>query len=253
MDLQLSGRTAIVTGGRRGIGLAIARRLVEEGCHVSILSRESNALAEPLALLADLGLGKAFGATVDLTDGDAYRSCLEGEVARLGGLDIFVHNASGAAGFDEAGWQRNLQTDIFGLTRAADVVVPAMRASGGGSIVALSSIAAQEEFSNSNSFGPMKAAMTVFANNLAQRVAADGIRVNIVSPGPVEYAGGSWERVRRADPERFASIVARMPYGRMGTEDEIADVVAFLASPRSSLVTSTNLVADGGYTKRYKF
>ncbi|HEY2165726.1 MAG TPA: SDR family oxidoreductase [Jatrophihabitantaceae bacterium] len=253
MDLRLGDSNAIVTGGRRGIGLAIARRLVEEGCNVSILSRESAALAEPLAALAHAGPGRAFGATVDLTDADAYRSCLAHEIDRLGGLDVFVHNASGAAGFDEAGWERNLQTDIFGLTRAADIVVPAMQARGGGSIVALSSIAAQEEFSNSNSFGPMKAAMTVFANNLAQRVAGDNIRVNIVSPGPVEYAGGSWERVRRTDPERFASIVANMPRGRMGTEDEIADITVFLASPRSSLVTSTNLVADGGYTKRYKF
>ena len=119
--------------------------------------------------------------------------------------------------------------------------------------MALSSIAAQEEFAGPGSFGPMKAAMVAVANNYAQALAGKGIRVNIVSPGPVYFEGGNWATIKAAREDFYNMIVEKMPMKRMGDPREIANAVVFLASPAASLITGANLVIDGGYTKRIKF
>jgi 3-oxoacyl-[acyl-carrier protein] reductase len=142
---------------------------------------------------------------------------------------------------------------VFGLVRAGEVLVPVMEQRGGGSIVCLSSIAAQEEFAGLGSFGPMKAAMTAYANNLAQSVASKGIRVNVVSPGPVFFEGGNWDTIKTHMTAFYDTVVNKMPIKRLGHPQEVANAVVFLASPAASLVTGTNLVIDGGYTKRIKF
>ncbi len=148
---------------------------------------------------------------------------------------------------------KNLDLDVLGLVRAQEVLAPIMEAGGGGSIVCLSTIAAQEEFAGPGSFGPMKAAMTAYANNLAQSLAGKNIRVNIVSPGPVYFDGGNWDTIKTHMEDFYKATVAKMPIKRLGEPQEVANVVAFLASPAASLVTGSNVTVDGGYTKRIKF
>jgi 3-oxoacyl-[acyl-carrier protein] reductase len=231
MDLGLTGKKAIITGGKRGLGFATAQLLAEEGCDVAICARGD--VGEAVAELEKSGT-KAYGATVDVTDADAYKAWLGQAVEQLGGCDVFVHNVSGASGRGEQAWVNNLNLDVFGLTRAQEVVVPAMEAGGGG-------------------FGPMKAAMTAYANNLAQALAPKAIRVNIVSPGPVFFEGGNWDTIKTHMEAFFDATVQKMPLKRLGEPREIANTIAFLASPAASLITGANVVIDGGYTKRIKF
>jgi NAD(P)-dependent dehydrogenase (short-subunit alcohol dehydrogenase family) len=250
MDLGLKGKKAIITGGKRGLGFATAHLLAEEGCDVAICARGE--VDEAVAALAATGV-KAYGAGIDAADGEAYKAWLAGAVEQLGGCDIFVHNMSAASGRGEQAWVNNLNLDVLGLVRAQEVLAPAMEAGGGGAIVCLSSIAAQEEFAGPGSFGPMKAAMTAYANNLAQSLAPKGIRVNIVSPGPVFFEGGNWDTIKTHMTAFYDATVAKMPLKRLGDPREIANAIAFLASPAASLITGANLVIDGGYTKRIKF
>lgn len=250
MDLGLAGKKAIVTGGKRGLGLATAQLLAEEGCDVAICARGD--VSEAVATLSATGR-KVYGEGVDVADADAYKGWLAKAAEQLGGVDVFVHNVSGASGRGEGAWINNLNLDVFGLTRAQEVLVPIMEAGGGGSIVCLSSIAAQEEFAGPGNFGPMKAAMVAYANNLAQAVASKGIRVNIVSPGPVFFEGGNWDTIKQNMTAFYDTIVGKMPIKRLGDPREIANAIAFLASPAASLITGANLVIDGGYTKRIKF
>jgi NAD(P)-dependent dehydrogenase (short-subunit alcohol dehydrogenase family) len=250
MDLGLKGKKAIITGGKRGLGFATAKLLAEEGADVAICARGD--VSESVAALAAIGV-KAYGAGIDAADGDAYKAWLAQAVEQLGGCDIFVHNMSAASGRGEAQWVNNLNLDVLGLVRAQEVIVPAMEAAGGGAIVCLSSIAAQEEFAGPGSFGPMKAAMTAYANNLAQSLGGKGIRVNVVSPGPVYFEGGNWEAIKTNMQAFYDATVAKMPLKRLGEPVEVANTIAFLASPAASLITGANVVIDGGYTKRIKF
>lgn len=250
MDLGLQGKKAIVTGGRRGLGFATASLLASEGCDVAICARGD--VSEAVAALAGHGV-TAVGDAVDVADAEAYRTWLAHAVEQLGGCDVFVHNVSAASGRGEQAWVDNLNLDVLGLVRAQQVVVPAMEARGGGAIVCLSSIAAQEEFAGPGSFGPMKAAMTAYAGNLAQALAPKGIRVNVVSPGPVFFEGGNWDTIKTHMSAFYDATVARMPMKRLGEPREIANAIAFLASPAASLITGANLVIDGGFTKRIKF
>ena len=250
MDLGLTGKKAIITGGKRGLGFATASLLAQEGCDVAICARGD--VSEAVTALEAHGT-RVFGAGIDAADGDAYKAWLQTAIEQLGGCDVFVHNISGASGRGEQAWIDNLNLDILGLVRAQSSVVPAMEAAGGGSIVCMSSIAAQEEFAGPGSFGPMKAAMTAYAGNLSQALAPKGIRVNVVSPGPVFFEGGNWDTIKTHMEAFYDSIVEKMPLKRLGNPNEVANAIAFLASPAASLITGANLVIDGGYTKRIKF
>jgi len=252
MDLGLRGKAAIVTGGKRGLGFATAELLCREGADVSICARDPEGVEEAVARLAQHGT-KVHGEGVDAADPVAYAAYLSNAVEALGGLDVFVHNVSAAAGRGEQAWVNNLHLDVLGLVRATEVIVPAMEARGGGAVVCLSSIAAQEEFAGPGSFGPMKAAMTAYANNLAQQLAPKGIRVNVVSPGPVYFEGGNWSVIKEHMAAFYDATVAKMPIGRLGEPGEVANAIAFLASPAASLITGANIVIDGGFTKRIKF
>jgi len=240
MDLGLRGKKAIVTGGKRGLGFAIATLLAKEGADIAICARGD--VSESVAALSAHGT-KVVGAGIDAANGEEYKAWLKTASEQLGGCDIFVHNMSGASGRGEEQWTKNLQ----------EVLAPIMEAGGGGSIVCLSTIAAQEEFAGPGSFGPMKAAMTAYANNLAQSLAGKNIRVNIVSPGPVYFDGGNWDTIKTHMEDFYKATVAKMPIKRLGEPQEVANVVAFLASPAASLVTGSNVTVDGGYTKRIKF
>ncbi|MEI7617440.1 MAG: SDR family oxidoreductase [Actinomycetota bacterium] len=250
MDLGLSGKKAIITGGKRGLGFATATLLAQEGCDVAICARGD--VSEAVEALGSHGT-RAFGAGIDAADADAYKAWLKEAIEQLGGCDIFVHNVSAASGRGEQAWIDNLNLDVLGLVRAQSAIVPAMEAAGGGSIVCMSTIAAQEEFAGPGSFGPMKAAMTAYAANLSQALAPKGIRVNVVSPGPVFFEGGNWDTIKTHMESFYDATIAKMPIKRLGEPSEVANAIAFLASPAASLITGANLVIDGGYTKRIKF
>jgi NAD(P)-dependent dehydrogenase (short-subunit alcohol dehydrogenase family) len=150
----------------------------------------------------------------------------------------------------EDAWRANFETDLLGTTRGIDAALPALKASGAGSIVVISSTAAVETFIAPQPYNAIKAALITHAKQLSQALAADGIRVNCVSPGPVYFPGGAWEYIKNNMADLYNGTMAQIPRGSMGTPAEVANAVVFLASPAASLITGVNLVADGGFTKR---
>lgn len=253
MDLGLRGRKALVSGGGSGIGFAIADRLAQEGADVAICGRTENTLFRAASLLSAHGV-RVRQDVVDVGDGVAVRAWVDGVAAAFGGIDIVVHNASGGGGLGEEVWERNFRVDVLGLVRIVEQAQQYLARSDVASVIALGSTAAIESFANPASpFGALKAAMIHQVSGLAWNLAPLGIRCNTVSPGPIFFEGGVWDGVRRERAETFEAIVTRIPRGSMGTPAEIANVVAFLASPAASLVTGVNLIADGGMTQKVKF
>ncbi len=252
MDLQIKGGKALITGGSKGIGLAIAHTFADEGCNVAICSRSQDNVDSALAELAAKGVN-VYGEAVDIADADAFASWVKGAADALGGVDTFVSNATGPGGGDEKAWQGGLTHDIFGLTRGVAASVSHLAASENASIVAISSTAALEKFIAAMPYNAMKAALLQHAGALAFDLAPKGIRVNCVTPGPIFIEGGSWDRIKQGMPALYEGTLAEVPLGRMGTAAEVAAQVVFLASPLSGFTTGTNVVVDGGLTKRIHF
>jgi 3-oxoacyl-[acyl-carrier protein] reductase len=250
MDLQLNDKRALITGGGSGIGLAIAEQLAAEGCAVGICGRTRSTLDAARERLAVHG-ATVVAHVVDMGDGTAIGPWVETATQELGGLDIVVHNASGASGLGEEAWRRNIDIDVLGFARLVEHATPYLTRSSAASVIALSSTAAVEAFANPAApFGAMKAALIHQCAGLAKTLAPQGIRVNAVSPGPIFVEGGAWDRVRSSRPEYYEGVVAQIPRGHMGSPEEVARIVAFLASPAAALMTGANVVADGGLTKR---
>ncbi len=247
MDLGLSGKKAVITGGSKGIGRAIAKLMVAEGADVAICARNGE---EVDAAVAELG-GNTIGAAVDVADKEALQGWIASVAEQMGGIDILVANVSAGGGqMDENGWKANLEVDIFGTTRAIEAAMSSLQASEAASVVIIGTTAAVEDFLGPQTYNAMKAALIVHGQGLAQALAGSGIRVNSVSPGPIMIAGGAWDFIQNNLPDIYNSTLAGQPSGRMGTADEVANAVAFLASPAGSWITGVNLVVDGGFTKR---
>lgn len=256
MDLKLMGRSAIVLGGTRGIGRAIAETLAREGANVAICARNKDQVAEAVTALKAMGV-KAIGAPVDVTDGDALKTWIGKAASELGGLNILISNAGAMAqGNDPAAWTQNFQLDVLAAVNAFEAAEPhlarAAKADGDAACVIISSISAAIA-DRADSYGPMKAALIHMAKGLARQHAKGGIRVNVVSPGMVFFEGGVWDTVKKNAPDFFAQANARNPTGRCATPQEIADAAVFLASPRSSYTTGSNLIVDGAVSNRVNF
>ena len=150
-------------------------------------------------------------------------------------------------------WHKGFEIDIMGAVLGMEALEGALEASGNGSVIFMSSTAAVETFIMPQAFNALKAALITYASQLSQSLAPKGIRVNTVTPGPIEYPTGNWEAIKGAMPDFYNGTVAQMPMGRLGAPDEVARAVVFLASPASSYTSGTNIVVDGGYTKRVQF
>lgn len=253
MDLGLRGRKAIVTGATKGIGRAIVDLLAAEGCDIGLCARAEDEVEAATRELRTRGVN-AVGEAVNVRDGDAYKAWLTKAVEQLGGCDIFIPNVSAGGGFDsEKNWVRNFEIDVMHTVRGAELLMPFLEKSGTGSIVIISSTNAVETFAAPMAYNAMKAALLTYGKQLAQHVGKKGVRVNSVSPGPIYFEGGAWEMIKGTQPKFYDWAVRQIPCGRMGTPEEIARVVAFIASPAASLIAGSNIVADNGFTKRVQF
>lgn len=256
MDMHLKGRNAIILGGTRGIGRAIADTLAGEGANVAVCARNADQVAEAVKELEAMGV-KATGTAVDITDGAALKRFIADAAKTLGGLDILISNAGAMAqGNDEAAWKQNFELDVLGAVNAFEAAQPllakAAEANGDAAFVIISSISAAQS-DRGESYGPIKAALIHMAKGLARQHAATGIRVNTVSPGMVYFEGGIWHTVKTNMPEFFEQANARNPMGRCATPQEIANAAVFLASPLSSYTTGANLIVDGAVSNRVNF
>ena len=254
MDLRLDGVRALVTGGSRGIGLTISKRLLAEGADVAICARNEDQLRVAEKELTELQLGRVHASAVDVGDRDAVTSWVGSAADALGGVDVVVSNVSGMGGPGLEAWERNFRLDVLGFVHLMDAAVPHLVQSDRASVVAIGTTAAVETFGDPTvAYGSLKAALIHQVSGYAQKFAAEGVRFNTVSPGPVMFPGSAWETVRENNEALYTRIVQSIPRGSMVTDEEIAQVVTFLASPVSSAVTGVNVVADGGFTKKVKF
>jgi 3-oxoacyl-[acyl-carrier protein] reductase len=253
MDLGLKGKKAIVTGGTRGIGRAVVSLLAEEGCDVALCARHQGPIDETVAMLAAKGV-KATGGAVDVADLPALRLWIANAADTLGGADIFVANVSALAqGMDENAWRRGFEIDVMGTVFGIEAALPILEKSAAGSIVVVGSTALAEIYGPTRSYAAVKATLVPYVKGLARNLAAKNLRANMVSPGNVFFTGGVWDITRQRNPDMFNAMLARNPTGRMGTPEEVANAVVFLASPRASFITGTNLIIDGALTQRVQF
>jgi 3-oxoacyl-[acyl-carrier protein] reductase len=251
MDLGLHGRRALITGGSRGIGFAVAEALVAEGAAVGLVARDAAGLAAAAERLGSRGVLVAT-AVADVTDTPQLRRAVDDIATALGGLDHLVANAGGTVGrgnLTSAGDDDFTATFALNAGHAAELIragLTHLRAAGGGSVVIISSITGMRPAPRT-AYAAAKAAEIHLAATAAQELAPAGIRVNAVSPGSIMFPGGGWDSFQREHPEDFAEFLAsQFPFGRLGRPEEVADVVSFLLSARASWITGANIAVDGG-------
>jgi NAD(P)-dependent dehydrogenase (short-subunit alcohol dehydrogenase family) len=249
MDLGLKGKNALVTGASKGIGLAIAELFAAEGANVAICARNADQVNDTVKRLAAKGV-KSWGKAIDVADPVALKGWIEGSAGELGGIDALVCNVSALAVGDTAEtWEKSFRTDMMHTVNSVAAAVPYLEKSKSGSITIVSSVSGFEVDFAAGSYGAVKAALIHYAKGLSNQLVAKGIRVNAVSPGNTYFEGGIWQNIEKGMPDLFKTAMSLNPTGRMGTPQEVAAGVVFLASPVASRISGTNLIVDGALTK----
>jgi 3-oxoacyl-[acyl-carrier protein] reductase len=246
MEINVKGRRVVVCGGSRGIGRAIALGFAAGGASVSIGARSAGALEETRAEMAAFG-GTAHAATCDLGSEPDIRKYIPAAAKALGGIDVLVNNATGYGwGDDEASWESSIDVDLLAAVRASREALPFIEKATAGSIINISSGSGLNPSARTPAYGAAKAAVIHYTRTQAALLAHTGIRVNCVAPGSIEFAGGIWANRKADEPELYNATLASCPTGRMGTAEEVANVVLFLASPLASWVTAQIISVNGG-------
>jgi 3-oxoacyl-[acyl-carrier protein] reductase len=249
MDLGLKGKSALVTGASKGIGLAIAELFAAEGANVAICARNADQVNKAVKGLAAKGV-KSWGRAIDVAEPAELKGWIEGAAGEFGGIDSIVCNVSALAVGDTAEtWEKSFRTDMMHTVNSVAAAVPYLEKSKSASITIVSSVSGFEVDFAAGSYGAFKAALIHYAKGLSSQLIAKGIRVNAVSPGNTYFEGGIWQNIEQGMPDMFKTAMSLNPTGRMGTPQEVAAGVVFLASPVASRISGTNLVIDGALTK----
>ena len=246
MSFDFAGKRIVVAGGSRGIGRSIALAFAAAGAHVSICARGAQALESTSAELQQHG-GPVHAAACDLANAASVANYVAAANDALGGIDVLVNNASGfGMGDDEAGWAAGLTVDVMAMVRASHAALPALLASPGSSIVHISSISGFGPSTRAPAYAAVKAAMMSYTRSQAAMLARQGVRVNCIAPGSIEFPGGVWDQRKQAGDALYDRTLQGIPFGRMGTPEEIAEVALFLASAHARWITGQVIAVDGG-------
>ena len=249
MDLGLRGKRVLITGGSKGIGLAIAELFANEGADVAICARNAAEVGAVVGSLAAKGV-KAWGQGIDVGDPVALKGWVDGAAAEFGGIDAIVCNVSALAVGDTAeSWEKSFRVDMMHTVKSVAAALPYLEKSDSASIVIVSSVSGFEIDFAAGSYGAIKGALIHYAKGLASQLVTKGIRVNAVSPGNTYFDGGIWQNIEKGVPDLYASTLAANRSGRFGTPQEVAAGVVFISSPVASRISGTNLIIDGALTK----
>ena len=241
--LDFTGRRVAVAGGSRGIGRAMVLAFARAGAQVSVCARGRAALDE---LAAEVP-GKIHAHSGDLASETSIKAWIDDAGDAMGGIDILVNNATGyGMADDEDGWAQSIGVDVMAAVRASRHALAWLRKASSPCIITTASIAALHASPHSAPYAAAKAAVMQYTTSQALSLAVDGIRVNAIAPGSIAFADGIWERREREAPELYARTLAKIPFGRFGKPEEIANVALFLASPLAGWMTGQTLVVDGG-------
>lgn len=275
MDLELKGKKVIISAASKGVGRYVAERFLVEGAEVAICGRRAKG-SEPNTsdkdvIVNDLPgdgvdeavktmsrLGKVHGFVADCGYYDQVEKWVHDCAEAMGGIDIVISNASALGGIPRSrkGWDISYNVDMMSAVAMWETAYPYLKKGRDPAFVQVATISAIEHHAfvgSSQSYGALNAALIAYTGQIAQEFMAEGIRANTVSPGPIFIKGGSWDYLEAEMPDYFAENIAKHPAKRMGNPEEVADLVAYLASPRASWVVGENVVVDGGYTKAIKF